>query len=63
MSDYADALMRTKSIMIAARARVKILGKASGVRKISLIDTARYPSGYQAVTAQGCWVAAEAVVR
>jgi hypothetical protein len=65
MENYADALMRTRSIMVGARARVIILDKASGVRRISVIDRARYGfwPGYQAVTAQGCWIAAEAVVR
>jgi hypothetical protein len=63
MWSYSDALIRTRSIFVQARARVRIVDKEPGVRKISVIDRARYGSGYQAVAAQGCWVAAEAVVR
>jgi len=64
IGNLADTLTRTRSIMVAPRERVKILEKEPGIRKVSVIDDkGRYGSGYQAVTAQGCWVAAEAVTR
>jgi hypothetical protein len=65
MSNLTDTLIRTRSIMVRPRMRVKILGKESGIRKISVFDdNGVYGSGgYQAAAVQGCWVAAEAMTR
>jgi hypothetical protein len=64
MSTLADTLIRTRSIMVQPRVRVKILGKEAGIRKITVFDdNGIYGSGYKAAAAQGCWVAAEAVTR
>jgi hypothetical protein len=59
-----DTLMRTKSITVEPRERVKILENEPSMRKISVIDhKGTYRFDYMAATAQGCWVAAEAVTR
>lgn len=60
----ADALTPTKSIMVEPRERVKILEKEPGMRKVSVIEHfGTYGFAYMAATAQGCWVASDAVTR
>jgi hypothetical protein len=64
VNELADALLRTRSIMISQRTQVRILAKGADARKISVLNYKdKYGSGYASVAAQGCWVAAKAVVR
>lgn len=63
MAAFADALIRTHSTDFSPMEAVKILDKAPGLRKIAVVNPGANRRGYQAVTANGCWVAAEAVVR
>jgi len=64
MGNLKDALIRTRSIMVKPRDRVKILEKEPSIRKISVIEhESTYGATYMNATAQGCWVAAEAVTR
>lgn len=64
MDNYADTLMRTRSIMVEPRTHVKILKKKPGIRKVTVIEhKGEYGFAYMAATAQGCWMAAEAVTR
>ncbi|MGA2772536.1 MAG: zinc ribbon domain-containing protein [Bryobacteraceae bacterium] len=62
--NYGDALMRTRSIIVEQRDRVKILEKEPGIRKVSVIEhKGTYGFTFMSVTARGCWVASEAVTR
>jgi hypothetical protein len=64
MSDLTDTLIRTRSMMVAPRERVKILEKEPGIRKVSVLGhQGTYGAAYMTTTAQGCWVASEAVTR
>ena len=62
MNDLADALMRTKSIMVSPRERVKILEREPGIRKVSVIDHKAYGLAYMLTTSRGCWVDGAAVI-
>ena len=64
MNGLADSLTRTRSIMVEPRTQVEILEEGSGIRKVTIVDRkAKYGSGYRAVAAHACWIAAEAVTR
>lgn len=64
MNNLLDTLIRTRSIMVEPRERVKILENEPGIRKLSVIEhTGTYGAAYMTEAARGCWVVAEAVVR
>ncbi len=63
MGRFEDAVIRTRSTMVAPMEGVKILAKAPGVRKIAVIKPINKRLPYQVATASGCWVAEETVVR
>ena len=64
MDNLGDTLIRTRSIMVQPRERVKILANEPGIRRVSVIGhTGTYGFAYMAEAARGCWVVAEAVVR
>jgi hypothetical protein len=64
MDNLTETLMRTRSIMVEPRDRVKVLERESGMRKVSVIEHhGAYGFAYMAATAQGCWVASRAVTR
>ena len=64
MNNLADTLIRTRSIMVAPRDRVKVLQKEPGIRKVRVIEhKGTYGAAYMTATAQGCWVASGAVTR
>jgi len=64
MDNLSNSLIRTKSIMVQPRERVKILANEPGLRKLTVIEhTGTYGFPYMAEAARGCWVVAEAVVR
>lgn len=73
-SRFSDIMVRTRSsIMLEPRDRVKVLEAEPGIRRLVLVERHKsilHPSkppvpfvGERAVTAQGCWIASEAVVR
>jgi len=61
--NLTDGIIRTRSIMLEPRERVKILETGSGMRKVSVIEHKPYGFAYMHAAAQGCWTAAEAVER
>ena len=60
---FTDTLIRTQSMLVSPRDRVLILVKEPSIRKIRVIEHKGTYRTYSAATAQGCWLASDAVTR
>ena len=58
----ADALMRTKSIMLHSKDLVKVLDKQPSTLKVSVVNYGSFGFAYMGETAKGCWLADEALL-
>jgi hypothetical protein len=62
-NNLADALMRTKSIMLHSKDLVKVLDKEPGILKVSVVEHhSGFAFPYMDEAAKGCWLADEALL-
>src|SRR5713101_4639857 len=62
MNRLADALLRTRSIMVGTRDTVTVLGNTAGARKVRATKyRGSYGTGFQRQTAAGCWISTDAL--
>jgi hypothetical protein len=63
INNLADALMRTKSIMLHSKDLVKVLDKQPGILKISVVKhSGSFGFSYMGEAAKGCWLADDALL-
>lgn len=60
--NLADALMRTKSIMLHSKDLVKVLDKEPGILKVRVMNYGSFGFSYMGETAKGCWLADESLL-
>jgi hypothetical protein len=64
MDSLADALMRTRSIMLGTKDLVRVLDNERGILKVTVVEhSGSFGFAYMTETARGCWIVNEAVVR
>jgi hypothetical protein len=62
-NNLADALMRTKSIMLHSKDLVKVLDKGQGILKVSVVEHhSVFAFPYMVAAARGCCLADEALL-